>query len=63
MEQQSNIENNRYAGHPPATIQWFGDLPYAKGPPELGKRLRLRQESSFFDFVAAGAVALVLTGD
>ena len=61
MEQQSNIDNNRYAGHPAATIQQFRDLWYAKGPPELGKPRRLRQEPSF-DFVAAGAVALVLTG-
>src|SRR5258708_1455820 len=40
--------NNHFAGHAPATIKRFQELWQAKGLPELGRPLKIRQENSLF---------------
>ena len=40
--------NNYFAGHAPATIKQFQQLWQAKGLPELGRPLKVKQENSLF---------------
>jgi uncharacterized protein YecE (DUF72 family) len=40
--------NNHYSGHSPATIDLFCDLWNAKGPPQLKRQRRTKQQASLF---------------